>query len=99
MILRSERIAELLRQGELPESPDPLVITPKPDLDELEKAGSASIDLHLGTWFLTLRHSRMTHLEIDDPGSPSQFTKTHYVPFGDRYVLHPRSFVLGITAE
>ena len=38
MILRSERIAELLRQGELPDSPDPLVITPKPNLYELERA-------------------------------------------------------------
>ena len=99
MILPSERIAELLRKGEEPDAPDPLVITPKPDLKKLETAGSASIDLHLGTWFLTLRQSRMTHLEIDSLGSPVQFTKTHYVSFGDQYILHPRSFVLGITLE
>jgi dCTP deaminase len=99
MILRSERVAELLRKGEEPDAPDPLVITPKPDLIQLEKAGSASVDLHLGTWFLTLRPSRMTHMEIDSPGSHVQFTKTHYVSFGDQYILHPRSFVLGITAE
>ena len=41
----------------------------------------------------------MTHLEVNGPGSPAQFTKTQYVPFGDRYVLHPRSFVLGITGS
>ena len=51
----------------------------------------ASVDLHLGTWFLTLRPSRMTHMEFDSPGSPVQLTKTHYVSFGDQYILHPRS--------
>ncbi len=99
MILRSERIAELLRQGEAPDATDPLVITPTPNLSQIETAGSASIDLRLGTWFVTLRQSRMTHLEIDSVGSPIQFTKTHYVSFGDRYVLHPQSFVLGTTLE
>jgi dCTP deaminase len=99
MILRSERVAELLRKGEERDAPDPLVITPKPDFLQLENAGSASVDLHLGTWFLTLRQSRMTHLQIDSPGSPAQFTKTHYRSFGDQYILHPRSFVLGVTAE
>lgn len=99
MILRSERIAELLRQGDSPDASDPLVITPKPDLSGLETAGSASIDLRLGTWFVTLGPSRMTHLEIDAADSPAQFTKTHYVSFGDRYVLHPQSFVLSTTLE
>jgi len=31
--------------------------------------------------------------------SESEVTKSHYVPFGRRYLLHPRSFVLGITLE
>jgi len=41
----------------------------------------------------------MSHLEVDDRGMRTQFTKTHYVPFGDSYFLHPRSFVLGTTLE
>ena len=99
MILKAERIAELIRQGEKSSADDPLVITPRPNPAELEKSESASIDLRLGTWFVTLRQSRMTHLEIDDQSRNAQFAKTHYVSFGDRYVLHPRSFVLGVTLE
>jgi dCTP deaminase len=78
---------------------DPLVITPSPDLADLKTSGSASIDLRLGTWFVSLRQTRMSHLEVDDPALRVQFTKTHYVPFGDSYFLHPRSFVLGTTLE
>ncbi len=104
MILKADRIAEWLKQGEDPATDDPLVITPIPDLGKLESSGAASIDVRLGTWFVTLRQARMTHLEIDDGKSSSQnsstqLTKTHYVSFGDRYILHPRSFVLSVTLE
>jgi dCTP deaminase len=97
MILKAELIANLLRQGENPSTDDPLVITPTPNLGMLEKSGSASIDLRLGTWFVTLKQSRMTHLKIDDHGS--QLTKTHFVSFGESYILHPRSFLLSATLE
>lgn len=99
MILKAERIAELLAQGEHAETPDPLVITPTPDLTELAKTGSASIDIRLGTWFVSLRQARMTHLQINNQTADTQFTKTHYVPFGKEYILHPRSFALGATLE
>lgn len=99
MLLKAERIADLLRQGTLSSTEDPLVITPHPDPDAVEATGAASINLRLGTWFVTLRESRMTHLSIDDQPSSSQLTKTHYVPFGNEYVLHPRSFVLSSTLE
>ncbi len=99
MILKAERIAELIRQGEKPETVDPLVITPQPIPDEIEASGSASIDMRLGTWFVTLRQSRMTHLRIAEQSGNERLTKTHYVSFGDQYVLHPGNFVLGITLE
>lgn len=98
MILRSERVADLIR-GEGKDSSDPLVITPQPDIDSLRKSGAASVDLRLGTWFVTLRQARMSHLRVDDQGYESQLTKTHYVPFGSEYYLHPRNFVLGVTLE
>ena len=98
-MLRSERIAELLRQGELPTSEDPLVISPRPNLDQLAGEGAASVDLRLGTWFATLRPARTTHLAPDHPQSSAELTKTHYVPFGSDYYLHPRNFVLGTTLE
>jgi len=141
------------------QKPDPLIVIPYPDLKPdaaLSESGSASVDLRLGTWFVTLRQARMESLGID-PGqserrweeskdeteqpehqpeqlsgetqvsegdirdlkdtteSPEppreepedksesarrvQFTETRYVPFGSNYILHPRSFVLGVTLE
>jgi dCTP deaminase len=97
-ILRAERIAEFLRRGH--NAPDPLVMTPTPDLGKLETSGSASVDLRLGTWFVSLRPARMTHFSADDKRKgTAQLTKTHYVPFGVEYILHPSSFVLGVTLE
>jgi dCTP deaminase len=100
MILKTDRLVQRLRDGADPATADPLVITPSPpDLEALAESGSGSIDLRLGTWFVTLRQARMSHLDIDEPGGQSKFTKTHFVPFGDRFYLHPRSFVLAVTLE
>lgn len=78
---------------------DPLVIIPMADLSEIASSGSASIDLRLGTWFVSLRQARMSHLEVDAPSQNIQFSKTHYVRFGESYYLHPGSFVLATTLE
>jgi dCTP deaminase len=100
MILKSDVIAKLLKEGAEPGATDPLVITPTPqNLSEVAKSGAASIDIRLGTWFMNLRQARMPHLAIDAPGSQPQLTKTHYVPFGSEYYLHPGNFVLSVTLE
>jgi dCTP deaminase len=100
MILKSDIIAKLLEEGAQPGAVDPLVITPSPtDLNKLAKSGSASIDIRLGTWFMNLRQARMPYLAIDAPGAQPQLTKTHYVPFGSEYFLHPGHFVLSVTLE
>jgi dCTP deaminase len=100
MIVKTDRLAEMLRVGSDPNTEDPFVITPCPsDLKELAESGSGAIDLRLGTWFVTLRQARMSHLDIDKAGGQSKLTKTHYVPFGAEYYLHPRSFVLAVTLE
>ncbi len=97
MIQKAELIAERI---ENPGEKDPLFIVPRPDLTELRKSGSASVDLRLGTWFVTPRQARMSHLDIiGGKTTQAQFTKTSYVPFGSEYYLHPRSFVLGVTLE
>ena len=93
--------AEIARR--LPDSSDSiqqdsLVITPRPDFND-DDQGSASIDLRLGTWFLSLRPARIQCLQVDDPTQDEQIAKAHYVRFGDRFILHPRNFVLGITLE
>lgn len=100
MILKAEEIAARLAEGKKAETKDPLVIAPLPNLEKLQEEGSAAIDLRLGTWFLTLREARMSHIPVvEAEPQAAQLTKTHYVPFGGEYYLHPRSFVLGVTLE
>lgn len=101
MILRADRIAARLDRAEGTQS-DPLIITPPPDIESVRKSGAASVDLRLGTWFVTPRARKVTSLEVSD-GKPDEheerLTKTIFVPFGSYFVLHPRSFVLAATLE
>lgn len=85
-----------------------LSIVPRPDLTKLADTGAASIDLRLGRWFRTLRHSRTPHLKISIPTAGADTsssdeevlaTKEYFVRFGEPFILHPRNFVLGITLE
>jgi dCTP deaminase len=105
MMLRADSIADRLEgkeatPGGLPaKQADSLVIVPSPDVGKLRQRGVASIDLHLGTWFATLRQARMTHFEVGKDYSETRLTKTNYVRFSSEYVLHPRSFVLAVTLE
>lgn len=101
MILKTDRVADLLANTS--DTKDPLVITPQPHLPDLRQSGASSIDLRLGTWFLTLRESRFPVLDVSAqqcaaPGE-NRLTKRHYVPFGADFILHPRCFVLGATLE
>jgi dCTP deaminase len=92
--------------------------------------GAASIDLRLGTWFLTARQTRVPVMEVTEPTSleqrlsraveqlglrsatrkklseiiipkirDTQLANEVHVRFGDDFILHPRSFVLGVTLE
>jgi dCTP deaminase len=100
-MLKSDRIAELLANPNKVE--DCLAITPQPPLDDLRKAGSSSIDLRLGTWFVTLRQSRFPLLDVSKPTESepgeNRLTKRHYIPVGKNFILHSRSFILGATLE
>jgi dCTP deaminase len=98
MILCAKRIAELLELGENPKTEDPFVIIPNPTKLLLSEPGSTSVDLRLGTWFVSLRAARMGSLKIDEH-SLQKISKTHYVRFGEAYYLHPGNFVLGTTLE
>jgi dCTP deaminase len=102
MILKSDQIANLLRSSPAKQR-DRLIIRPQPDLNELEKNGAASIDLRLGTWFISLRHTRFPALNLDDDpdtaANNAKLAKSHFVPFGTEFVLQPHGFVLGVTLE
>lgn len=100
MILKSDRIAERLSRTD---STDPFVVTPMPDLPGMRKSGGASMDLRLGCWFTELRQTRAALLDIrsstDSQERGPNLMKMHFVRFGDHFILHPRSFVLGVTLE
>lgn len=66
MICSANLIAARLKSQAKKCKEDPLAITPLPDLEELSKSGSASIDLRLGTWFATMRQSRVPALVVED---------------------------------
>jgi dCTP deaminase len=97
MILKGDEIARLLESGSTAQ--DPFVVAPHPDLGTLKASGSASLDLRLGTWFLSLKTARVPYLTFGAQGAGSQISKTTYVPFGNEYVLHPGKFVLCVTLE
>jgi dCTP deaminase len=100
-VLKSSDIADLLeRDGD-----DPLVITPAPGTPaELRKRSDASVDLRLGTWFVTPRVNKVPFLNVVDESDSKDVVeapslKSNYVPFGGKFILHPRNFVLGVTLE
>lgn len=101
MILKSSDIAKKLRREE--NFDDPLVITPMPDLESMDQFSTASVDLRLGSWFLSFKKSNSTVIDvqnhISDNHSDSRWVREHYIPFGKPYVLHPSDFVLGVTLE
>lgn len=74
---------------------DPFRVIPSPSFEDLVKQGSASIDLRLGRWFLLLRETRTLGLKIEEEPQ----TKYVFVPFKEKFILHPRKFVLGTTLE
>jgi dCTP deaminase len=101
MILKAEQIARELRNPTDPN--DPLIITPMPELQELEKSGAASVDIRLGCWFLACRQSRISLFDVYnnrvDVPNEAKLTKSYYVRFGDSFILHPKAFVLAVTLE
>ncbi len=101
MILKADQIAQELVHPH--DKDDPLIITPRPDIENLRSSGAASIDVRLGRWFLACRPSRTGHLDVYERNAEipneAKLAKTYYVPFGEGFVLHPRAFVLGVTME
>lgn len=102
MLLGVGEIAKQLEEA-LQGLEDRLLIAPQPNIEMLKKGGSASIDLRLGTWFITTRASRLRVLDIYDkeeeqPSEHALMSK-QYVPFREDFILHPRSFVLAATLE
>lgn len=65
MLLGTAEIMKRLARGTKPTGPDDLVIRPCPN-DDVLQINTASVDLHLGCWFATMRESRVPVLYLDD---------------------------------
>jgi len=75
-----------------------LVISP---ILEESQIGEGSVDISLGTRFIRSRRAKATQINFPDLDKQKirSFQETIVVPFGEHYILHPKSFVLGSTFE
>ena len=75
-----------------------LVVSP---ILEKSQVGDGSVDISLGTRFIRSRRSKTTEINFPtlDKETNRSFQESVVVPFGEHYILHPRSFVLGCTFE
>ena len=98
MLARADSILDLFK-GDGARRRDPLEIIPRPELDKHQ----ASVDVRLGRWFLEIRHRSTEILDVSYRSDASdvgrQVGRPVFVPFGERYVLHPGRFILGVTLE
>lgn len=109
MPLKSELIADLLSASV--EDEDRFIVVPSLDLKRLRESGAASIDLRLGTWFLSLREASVPSLgaralagghvkrSSDRAEKYTSRAEERYVPFGQTYILQPGAFALAATLE
>ena len=78
----------------------------EPEFDEIE-SGQTSVNLRLGSWFITPRKGRLPFLGIDRTREherhqsqlEAKISQLYYIPIGESFFLHPRSFLLGTTLE
>lgn len=103
-MLSADEIAEALCLSA--SDPNRLTVVPKPVDAALRQRAATSIDLRLGRWFRSFKQTRsqaypLAHLPHDPTDDPTEVsrTKQHFVPFGEKFVLHPGRFVLGVTLE
>ncbi len=98
MILKTDKILERINA----KNESSILIEPV-DIEDLKKSNSSSIDLRLGTRFLSTKLSRCMILDIEnineDINKQQRLMESHYIPFGKKFILHPRNFVLGVTLE
>jgi dCTP deaminase len=74
-----------------------LVVTPILSESQIDE-DQASIDLRLGSVFLTFRRGHTTTIDWSDHGRELGVDRT-YVRLGERFVIHPNQFVLAQTLE
>lgn len=74
-----------------------IIVTPTPDL--VTQLGSNSLDLRLGNSFRVFEHSRFAYIDPFDKKTSQEVTREIIVPKGERFIIQPGDFVLGMTIE
>ncbi len=78
-------------------------IVPNPFLFCKDQIGPASIDLRLGRWFILVHQSRTSQIDLSHEHDSFEFetkeSRNYYVPFKQKFIIHPGRFVLGTTLE
>jgi len=80
-----------------------ICIVPSPKNIDTNSYGNASVDLRLGRWFLTFQQSKTSEIDLTEARTAENFEASEgrmvYVPFGEKFVVHPGRFVLAATLE
>jgi dCTP deaminase len=80
-----------------------ILVVPSVEATKSLKPGSASLDFRLGRWFLAIQQTRTSEIDLTKPRGSGEFEaqegKMYYVPFGQKFVMHPGRFVLAATLE
>jgi dCTP deaminase len=90
MIYSDRDLKKLLYDGQI-------LVEPFPDLTA--QLGSCSLDLRLSNEFSVFEYNRHPYVDVRDGKQPHDIMKTLIVEEDQPFVLHPNSFVLGITLE
>ena len=95
-VLTSKQIKDRLYR-EKPDDPERIFIMPIPKHKEIK---DASIDLRLGNYFIVTKNAKFSILDASEDISEqniASYQERVFVPFEEHLVLHPRTFVLGVT--
>jgi dCTP deaminase len=64
---------------------------------------AASLDVHLGNWFVVMRRTRLKSVRISDPIAQQLLRivgrEETFIPDGETFLIHPGDLVLGATRE
>lgn len=74
-----------------------IIVDPAPDI--ATQLGSCSLDLRLSGEFSVFEYNRHPFIDVRDPNASQSIMKSLTVGPEQPFVLHPGSFVLGITLE
>lgn len=90
MVLADVDIKLALKKGKIK-------IIPSPNLKE--QLGSCSIDLHLGSAFRILEHSKKAFIDATQKEVNKEITREIKLKKGEKFVMQPGDFVLAVTQE